>query len=272
LACAAVPPAAKPAPKPLSIVKVILHQAREDGPAISSEYQFIGGELLYLSFQVANYQAQKDQVQVRYQLILTDPEGLLLTEPVTGKVEVEMSDNDKNWMPKVIETIPLPPLLSPGVFHLKIHVADEYGKTSADETIEFNVRGKKVEPSDKLVIREFGFYPTEAARTPLDPPAFHAGDPIFARFLLTGYTLGDKNKFDIAYGIRVLRPNGSVLFEEPNAAAENDSPFYPKRYLVGGMSLNLSKDVPPGEYTVVVAAVDKVGSQKLEERFPFKVE
>jgi hypothetical protein len=38
------------------------------------------------------------------------------------------------------------------------------------------------------------------------------------------------------------------------------------------MSLNLSKDVPLGEYTVVVLAQDKVGEQKLEERFKFKVE
>jgi hypothetical protein len=270
--CAAAPPPAKPPSKALSVVRVVLHQGREDGPAIPANYEYIGGELMYLSFLAANYRVEKDQVNVRYQLILTDPEGVLLTPPVTGKVEVEMSDNDKNWAPKMSETIPLPPLLASGLYRLKIQVADEYAKSSAEETVEFRVRGKAVEPSENLVVREFGFYRTEDDRAPLEPPAFHGGDPIFARFLLTGYKLGERNRFDIAYGIKVLRPNGSVLFEEPNAAAEQDAPFYPKRYLVGGMSLNLSKDVPAGEYTVVVLAQDKVGAQKLEERFKFKVE
>lgn len=249
-----------------------LHQGREDGPPILSSYEFIGGELLYLSFQVVNFTAQKDQVQVRHQLILTDPEGVLLIEPVTGKVEVEMTENDKNWAPKVRETIPLPPLLPSGTFRLKIRVADEYGKTSAEETLEFRVRGRTVAPSDKLVIRDFQFFRTEEEREPAVPPVFHGGDPIFARFLMTGFKLAEKNKFDIGYGIRVLRPNGSVLFEEPNAAAEQDAPFYPKRFLLGGMSLNLSKDVPAGEYTVVVMAKDQVGGQTLEERFQFRVQ
>ena len=267
---AAAPPP-KAAPKPLRVTNAILHQGREDGAAISSSYEFIGGELLYLSFQVANYTAQKDLVQVRYQLIVTDPEGVLCMEPVTGKVEVEMSENDKNWLPRVRETIPLPPLLPSGVFHLKIHVADEYSKTSAEETIDFGVRGRSVAPAEKLVIRDFMFYRTEDEREPAVPPVFRGGDPIFARFLMTGFKLGEKNKFEIGYGIRVLRPNGSVLFEEPKAAEEADTPFYPKRFLLGGMSLNLSKDVPAGEYIVVVMARDGVGGQTLEERFRFEV-
>ena len=270
-AASAAPPAARPSPKNLAVTSAVLHQGREDGPVISSGYEFIGGELLYLSFQVSNFAVQKDQVQVRYQLIVTDPDGVLLMDTVSGKVEVEMTENDKNWVPRVRETLPLPPLLPTGAYQVKIRVADEYGKTSAEETLEFRVRGRKVELSDKLVIRDFLFYRTEEEREPAVPPVFRGGDPIFARFLLTGYKLGEKNKFDIGYGIRVLRPNGSVLFEEPSAAAEQDSPFYPKRFLLGGMSLNLSKDVPPGEYTVVVLAKDNIGGQTLEDRFKFEV-
>ena len=264
--------AAQPAARPLAVVQSRIHLEREDGPPIPANYAFIGGQPLYLSFRVANFKVVKDTVDLRYQIVLTDPEGVLLTPPATGSVAAEVSDNDKDWLPVVRETLVLPPLTAPGECLLKIRVADEHAKASAEEVLRFRTQGLEIAPAEKLTVRDFRFFRSENDAAPADPPAFAAGAPVFARFVLTGYRLGEKNRFDISYGIRVLRPDGSVLFSQPDAAAESDAPFYPKRYLVGGMGLTLSADVPKGEYTVALSVQDKVGPQALEERFHFRIE
>lgn len=275
IAWAAPPPKlSKAAAKPLEIVTPVLHERQESGPAAGPDYEFVPGELVHLSFRVANFQAEKDQIQVRYQLIATDPEGLLLFEPVTGKVEVEVNDKDreKNWMPLARETISLPPMLASGVYSLKIRVADEYGKSDVEKVVPFRVRGRVMEPADALVARKLHFYRSDSDRTPLEPALYHPGESVWARFEIAGFKLGGKNGFDVEYGLSVLRPSGKVLYTEPVAAAEHDTPYYPKRMLVGGLSLNLTADLPPGEYTIVLTLRDKVGAQEHESRHSFRVE
>jgi hypothetical protein len=183
-----------------------------------------------------------------------------------------VSDNDKDWLPVVRETVTLPPLLPPGDCQINIRVADEHAKSSVETSLPFRVQGLAVPPADKLTVGDFRFFRSEDAAAPAEPPVFAPGSPVFARFILTGFQLGAGNRFDIAYGIRVLRPNGSTLFHQPDAAAESDSPFYPKRYLQGGMGLTLSADVPKGDYTVVLTLQDKIGPQTLAERFQFRIE
>jgi len=113
---------AAPAPpaKPLGIVGLMLHQGGEDQPPIPAGYEYIGGEPMYLSFRVSGYQAKDDQVQVRYRIMGLDPDGVMLFDPVAGKVEVELSYKDKDWMPVVRENFVLPPLLRPGEYALRI--------------------------------------------------------------------------------------------------------------------------------------------------------
>jgi hypothetical protein len=268
LAWAAPPPAAKP----LAIVRATLHQGGEDQPPIPASYEYVGGEALYLSYRVSGYTVNKDGlVQVRSRIMGLDPDGVMLFDPVTDTVEVEMSPNDKDWMPVVRRTLSLPSLLSPGEYLLRLYVADEYGKSNVEQTVRFKVQGRVVPRSETLVIRGFGLFASESAHTPLDPPVHKPGGPLLARFVLTGYKLGEKNKFEVAYGIRILRPDGSTLFDQPDAAQESDSPFYPKRWLEGGLSLNSNPDTPAGEYTLVVTARDMVGNQTAEEKFRFLI-
>lgn len=256
----------------MSAVRITLHLGGEDQPPIPSGYEFIGGEAIYLSFRVSGYTADKDgNVQVRTRVMGLDPEGVLLFEPVSDQVDVEMSEHDKDWMPVIRRTLSLPPLLEPGEYSLRLYIADEFGKRSVEQTVPFRVQGRKVARVPKLTIAGFGLYASDSAAAPLDPPVISAGGPLVARFILTGYQLGEKNKFDVGYGIRILRPDGSTLFDQPEAAHESDTPFYPKRWLEGGVNLNANPDTPPGEYTLVVAARDQVGQQTVEARLPFRI-
>ena len=94
---------------------------------------------------------------------------------------------------------------------------------------------------------------------------------MWARFEITGYKLAAKNRLHVEYGVSVLRPSGEVLYSEPNAASEKDESFYPKRYVLGILSLKLDPDIALGEYTIVVAARDQIGGQQYETRHPFLI-
>ena len=267
MAASAVAP---PPPSKLTIVRAVLLD-REDGATHPTGYEYIPGELLYLSFRIAGFTAQKDKVNVRYQVVLTDPEGLLVVPPITGGVQVEVTDNDKNWMPKASQTIPLPPQLPSGTFQIKIHAADEFAKSSADETLEFTVRGRTITPSEVFEIQNVRFFRSEQDRTPLDPVTFAQGDQLWGRFEMVGFKLAEKNGFNVEYGLAVYRPSGKLLYQEPKAASESDTPFYPKRLMQGVLNLNLSKDLSPGDYSIVITAKDNVGGKTAEAKAQFTV-
>ena len=76
----------------------------------------------------------------------------------------------------------------------------------------------------------------------------------------------------MSYGVAVLRPNGETMFQQPEAAGEHDQSFYPRAYVPAGLSLNLTRDLAPGEYAIVVTARDKVGNQTQEVRQAIAVE
>ena len=117
---------------------------------------------------------------------------------------------------------------------------------AASATVEahatFQVHGREVAPSDTLVVRDFRFLRSEDDTKPLQVAAYRPGDSLWARFIMTGYKLGDKNQFDIEYGLTVLRADGTVAYSEPHAAAQKDQPFYPQRYQPGVLNLNFPKD------------------------------
>ena len=50
---------------------------------------------------------------------------------------------------------------------------------------------------------------------------------------MTGYKLGDKNQVNIDYGLKVLREDGSLAYEQPEAATQKIQTFYPQRYQPG---------------------------------------
>lgn len=257
-------------PAKLAIVRPVLSEG-EGGPALPAGYQFVSGEPLYLNFRISGYKVVKDRVDVRWHLIATDPEGILIFPAINGAFREEVSAADDNWQPRVQQTLTLPDMLPGGTYRLRLRIADEYAKTGAEHDLEFRVRGPSFEPPGKVAIRNIRFYREETSRSPADPPVYVAGATVWIRFDLVGYSIGEGNKFDVQYGVSVLRPSGKPLFEQPQAASEGAAPFYPKRAMFGGFNLTTTPDLSPGEYVLVIRAKDNLGNQEVEERAVFQV-
>lgn len=262
-----------PAPvKKVVIASAALHQF-EDGPPLAPSHQFVPGETVFFGFQVGGYQADDERkIHIEYTLEAQDSAGVPLVAPVKGAIETTLSDEDKNWLPKERQSVLLPSFIEPGVYRLILRLKDVLNGSQATGTYEFRVRGRGVAPSDTLVVRNMRFLREETDQTPLAVIAYRPGDSVWARFEITGYKFAEGNRIDVGYGVSVLRPSGEVLYTEPNAARETYQSFYPRRYVPGVISLHLTPDISPGEYTIVLKVHDTIGSQDYETKSRFRIE
>jgi hypothetical protein len=101
---------------------------------------------------------------------------------------------------------------------------------------------------------------------------YKPGEPVWAKFDITGFKYGEKNRIDVSYITSVIAPSGKVLWTQPEPAAEKSESFYPRRYVPAAMGITLQNNIKPGEYTIAVAAKDAVGGQTCEVKFNFVVE
>jgi hypothetical protein len=256
----------------VAIVSPALHQF-EDGPALTAGHQFVPGETLFFTFQVGGYQPDDERkIHIEYSLDALDARGVALVAPIKGAVETTLADEDKNWLPKERQSFQLPSYLSPGSYQVVLKLKDVLNNSRAEGKYTFTVRGRTVEPSPTLVVRNLHFLRSEDDTRPLTVVAYRPGDAIWARFDITGFRYGPGNQIDVSYGISVLRPNGEVMFSEPNAAQEKDQTFYPKPYVPGVINLNPSRDISPAEYTILLKVQDRIGNQTFEMRCPFRIE
>ena len=265
-----------PAPeKKLAIVRPFLAQT-EDGPPVASDYQFLPGETVYFSCQAEGYKKveknDKMEMYLTYQIEVKDGRGVLLQPVQNDKIQTTVSPEDKDWLPKIRDSFAVPPLADSGDYQILVKLKDELRAVTAESRAKFSIKGRDVAPSDSLIVRNFRFLRTEDDAKPLQLPAYRPGDAVWARFDMTGYKLGERNQFDIEYGLTVLLSDGSVGYSEPQAATSKDQTFYPQRYQPGVLSLNLAKDQPLGEYTIVLAVRDNLGGQNYETRQKFSVE
>lgn len=259
-------------PSKLAITGATLHYRQEDGPAIRPGYEYYPGELLYLSFRISGFRVVKDRVDLRWTLYATDPEGQLLEPPANGAIREEVSYEDKNWLPRVQYTLALPGQLPPGQYRIKIRVADELAQASAEQDVEFRVGGKPLPRVKELTVLNLAFYADEAEREAMTEPVYRPGQMLVARFQVAGFALGEKNRFAVSYGLRILGASGRELFVQEEAASDEGEPFYPRRLLNGLLTLSIHEGVQPGEYTLAVTVQDKVGGQTAEAQARFRVE
>jgi hypothetical protein len=259
--------------KKLQILKPSVHQY-EDGPALAPDYTWRPGDLVHLTFFISGFtpKGEDRKVGVNYRINALDPQGIKLVETLTGTVDVELAPEDKDWLPKIRAMVQVPPIADTGDYRIEINVKDESSGQEAAEYLTFHVQGRDVPPSDTLVIRNFRFLQSETDGPALSPPAYKPGDAVWARFEITGYRMAEKNRFEVEYGLGVELPDGRRVYDQPTAAVVADESFYPKRYVMGVLSLNTKPDTGKGEYSLVVSVRDKVGGQSYEERHTFRVE
>jgi hypothetical protein len=222
---------------------------------------------------VQGYKASEDsRIHLRYQIDAVDPGGVRLMETAQREIQTDLAPEDKDWMPKIQHSVPVPPLTEPGVFRILVSVQDLLAGSQTKAEISFRVGGRRIDPSDTLVVRGFRFLRSEEDRDALSEPAYRPGDTLWARFEIVGYRYGEKNRVQVHYGLSVLGPTGKELYSEPHAAVEDAASFYPKRYLTGSLSLNLQQNARPGEYTIVLSVRDEIGKQDFAGRYTFKIE
>ena len=266
------------ADKPLAIVHTVFATS-EDGPPEASDEDYFAGETIHFSCQVEGYRKAdkpkdfgKQNISLKFQIEVRDKSGALLQPVQEGKIETTVTQEDKNWMPKLRETIMVPPLADTGEYAVLVKLSDELASANIEKSTVFHIKGRDVAPSEILIVRNFRFLRTEDDEKPLPVAAYRPGDSVWARFDMTGYKLGDKNQVDIEYGLTVLREDGSVAYTEPQAANQKLQSFYPQRYQPGELNLNLAKDQPLGKYIIVLAVQDNLGKQMYETRETFSVE
>ncbi len=243
----------------------------EDGPPADGDFQ--PGENVYLSFYLANYKISPlEKVQISYRLTVTDPRGTPVIAPVKSKLESALAPQDRDWRPKIREVFAIPPIAIGGTYAVHVSVTDELSQQTVDKDVSIKVRSRGVDPAETLTMRNFGFYRGEDDAAALPTAVYGPGATMWARFDITGYKYGPGNAVDVAYGVALLNAEGKSLFSKPDAAVEKTMGFYPQPWVPAAISLNLDKNIRPGQYTVVLTLHDEIGKQTVEARQTFDVQ
>jgi len=256
----------------IRITRPVISQS-EDGPALETGLSFQPGDVAFFSFQVENYKTgTTGKVQLTGHIEVFDPKGTPVVPRDEEVIGTSLSEEDKEWKPKLRLQIQLPSIAPPGNYRVKFDVTDQQTHQSASGELPFPIGGKGVEPAGALTIRNLGFYRTQDEETALKTVAYRAGDILWVRFDVTGYKYGEQNSIDVTYDVAVLTPDGKQLFAQENAAVEKSQAFYPQPWVPGGFNLSLQSTMHPGTYSLLITAHDAVGTQTASVKSEFRVE
>ena len=272
---------ALPASAALTAERIAFHPF-EDGPVLAANHVFLPGETVFFSCRWAGYEMaagadEQRSMKLAWRMQVTDPAGVPIVTEASGRIAEQVLAQDKNWYPKFLQSWTVPTYAISGSYRVKVLAKDEVSGKELTSTLDFQVRGHAVEPSETLAGRNLHFLRSEVDGPPLDPASYHPGQVLWARFDMTGYKFGEKNRYSVEYGLVILRetPLNQALeqvFAQPAAAADSSASYYPQRYVPGALSLNLDPNVPEGNYTLVVTMEDKLSGQKAETRGAFRIE
>jgi hypothetical protein len=256
----------------LRVARGVISQS-EDGPPIGNGLTFQPGDLAFFSFQVENYKTgTTGKVQLTGHVEVFDPRGTPIVPRDEEVIGTTVSQEDKDWKPKLRSQIQIPSIAPPGNYRVKYEVADQQSHQNSSGELAFQVSGKGVEPAAELTIRNLGFYRGQDDESALKIVAYRAGDMLWVRFDATGYKYGEQNSIDVTYDVAVLSPDGKQLFAQEDAAAEKSQAFYPQPWVPGAFNLSLESTMRAGTYTLVITARDGVGKQTAETKAEFRVE
>jgi hypothetical protein len=261
-----------PAARTIRVVRAVLSQS-EDGPAIGNGLSFLPGDIAFFSFQVENYKiGTTGKVQLTGHIEVSDSGGVHIVPRDEEVIGTSVSEEDKDWKPKLRMQIQIPSIAPPGNYSIQFDVTDQQTRQTASGELSFPVGGMGVEPAGALTIRNLGFYRTQEEEHALMTVAYRAGDILWVRFDVTGYKYGEQNSIDVAYDVAVLASDGKQLFAQEDAAVEKSQAFYPQPWVPGVFNLSLQSTMRAGTYTLVITAHDAVGKQTAETKTEFRVE
>jgi methionine-rich copper-binding protein CopC len=243
----------------------------EDGPPLGS-MQLVPGEVVYFSFFADGFRkSATGRVELTGHVQVFDPSGIAIAPKEEIPILTNLSEEDKNWKPKLRAAISIPPIAPPGSYKVKYDVTDEQSHQTASGESSFSVEAKYVAPSASLAIRELNFYRNQEDTTALITPSYRAGDIVWVKFYITGYKYGEQNSIDASYDVELLSPDGTSIMKKEDAAMEKSMAFYPQPYIPGIFNLSLKPTMSHNVYTLVITAHDAMGKQTATATSKFQV-
>lgn len=270
----AISPAQTP-PAALAIDGLTL-SATDGGEAVNRP--FGSGETIFVRFTVSGARAAKadddsdPRVRLRYRIALTDAAGLALAKPASGEVVADLAPEDKQWKPRVYAELELPVGLVQGQAKLAIELEDQVANAKTARQAEIPLAGPAIAENVALGGSNFGFYRQEDAPQPILTAVYRPGDMVWARFSIVGFSRAEGNRYDIAYGLEAFNAAGISLFRQEIAAEQTGDSAYPRRFLPSVLSLQLGKDLAPGEYRLQLLIHDRIGDRRVSSDHRFTVE
>jgi hypothetical protein len=253
-------------------------QQSEDAPFVSPNHRFLPGDYVYFTFQITGFSVKSEdrnevrKISLSYQVTVEDFNSTPLAPPATGMIQTELNPEDKNWTPKRRATFLLPSFIAAGEFHVHVVVNDLVANKQASKDFPFRVGGTRIQPSLSVTVQNFRFLRRENDREALEVPAYNPGDTIYAHFEMVGYKAGADNRYHLAYGLVVLRPDGKPFLQQPKAAELEDGGFYPAQFVPGTIDITTSPNSGRGEYVIILTVRDLVSNQTYETKQGFSLE
>lgn len=238
-------------------------------------FRFGSGESVFLTFDIGGFESAPGdfpKLKLRWRCQPIDGEGVALAPEQMGVVDVSLTPEDKKWRPRIRAEFPMPQGLGQGEGKIRIVVNDEIAKAQAEALVPLPLRGPDLSGVEGMTTRRFRFLRREDSPQALQVPAYAQGDTVWARFEMAGFAHGEGNSFDLSYGLEVLRENGQSLYRQEEAANETGKSFYPRRHVTGTLSLQLTRDLAKGEYTIILKTRDRLGGKESESKHTFRVE
>lgn len=261
----------------LAIVDAGVQQS-EDAPFVSGDYRFLPGDYLYFTFQIAGFAIRSEErdevhkIALTYEVTPQDANGVALVETCSGKVQTELSPEDKHWLPKRQVSFLIPSFVAAGNFRVHVRVKDLVASAEASRDFPFRIGGIQIQHSDSIAIQNFRFFRKEGDREPLEVPAYSPGDTVYANFDMVGFKTDSQNRYHLSYGLTVFRPDGKPFLEAPQAADLDASSFYPAQFVPGVINLNTTPDTSRGEYIIVLTVRDALANTTSEIKRAFTIE
>jgi hypothetical protein len=256
----------------LALTELTFRQSEDGQPATRTI--FAPGQTVFLSFRITGFgvRGEDREVELTWTIETRDPSKRLIAAADSGSLKVELAPEDKNWTPRVRYSVQVPPVPEPGTYAVAILIEDKVSGRLVRMEQPFKVEAAGVPALAQLGVTNFRFQRSENDKIGVPEPAtFRPGDVVWARFDVGGYKFGERNRYDVRYGLALRDAAGKVLFTQPQAAADSAEGYYPKHFVSATFSITLDRNVSAGEYTLVVTLHDAIGMQTAESLHTFQI-